>query len=638
MTLHKLNKMMVKLSTFFKGSTKMLKKYITRNINLTSSDVETKRKEILNYFINTYELFEKLFDTFENDAVYYSQPEPLRHQMIFYYGHTSTFFINKLILGKFITQRINPQYESMFSVGVDEMSWDDLNKEHYDWPTVEQTKSYREEAKKIVIDYIKTCQFTLPINWNSPMWPIIMGIEHEKIHVETSSVLHRQLDIDLIKPNSFGEECKEYGINPTNELLEVPTCTVKLGINKNNEYYGWDNEYGSHKEAVKAFKASKYLVSNGEFLEFVNDDGYNNDNFWSAEGIAWKKYRGSAHPIFWIKNGDTYKYRTMTNIIDLPLNWPVDTNYLEAEAFCHWKSIKINKNISLPSEAMWYSLLHFTKVKDAPSWKGKPNANINLEHYSSSCPVDKFKMGDFYDVVGNVWQWTTTAIDGFDGFEIHPLYDDFSVPTFDNRHNIFKGGSWASTGNETLLDSRYAFRRHFPQHAGFRYVELKENSEQTIQENNIIEDNQSQSYKDAATLALKYTINTKSALNLGCHFGTAAIKLSEKITHVIGIDFTARNILNAQKIKEKMKLQNIEFWQGDSCNLKAHFTSFDLILATNNLEELYNFESFVHIVSQRLNRDGIFVLHGIPHKNSEKIQAYLDKELKKIDINIWKKQ
>mgnify|MGYP000553581369 CR=1 FL=1 len=616
----------------------MLKNYITRNINLANLDVETKREEILNYFTTTYELFEKLFDTFTNDDVYYNQPEPLRHQMIFYYGHTSTFFINKLILGKLIPNRINPQYESMFAVGVDEMSWDDLNKAHYHWPTVEQTKEYRKKAKELVINYIKNCEFTLPISWDSPMWPIIMGIEHEKIHVETSSVLHRQIDIDLIKPDSFGNECKEYGINPKNELLEVPASNVSLGKDKDNEYYGWDNEYGNYEEAVESFKASKYLVSNGEFLEFVNDNGYSNGEFWSAEGLAWKEYAGSAHPIFWIKNGEKYKYRTMTNIIDLPLNWPVDTNYLEAEAFCNWKSLKENRQISLPSEAMWHSLVNFSKIKDEPLWDKKPNANINLEYYSSSCPVDKFKTGDFYDVVGNVWQWTTTAIDGFEGFEIHPLYDDFSVPTFDNRHNIFKGGSWASTGNETLINSRYAFRRHFPQHAGFRYVELTNINKQIQSEDKKYEiDANIQEYEKAALYALKHSVNKNKALNLGCSFGTATFALTDEFNHVIGIDFTARNILNAQAAKEDKKINNCEFWQGDSCNLKPHFDEFDLILATNNLEELYNIESFVNIIENRLNNKGIFVLQGIPNKNSDTIQVLLNKKLKQIDTNVWKK-
>ena len=616
----------------------MLNNYITRNINLADSNIETKREEILKYFITTYELFEKLFDIFSDDKVYYSQPEPLRYQMIFYYGHTSTFFINKLIMGQFITQRINPVYESMFAIGVDEMSWDDLNKENYAWPTVDETKEYRQKTKDLIIDYIKNCEFTLPISWDSPMWPIIMGIEHEKIHVETSSVLHRQLDIDLVTSNSFGNECKEYGINPKNELLEVPSCKVALGVDKEHEYYGWDNEYGSHEEKVESFKASKYLVSNGEYLEFVEDGGYTANEYWSAEGNAWKEYRGALHPIFWIKNGTTYKYRTLTNVIDLPLNWPVDTNFLEAEAFCNWKSKKTGKNITLPSEAMWHGLVKFTKIKDEPLWEGKPNANINLEHYSSSCPVDKFKSGDFYDVVGNVWQWTTTTIDGFKGFEVHPLYDDFSVPTFDNRHNVFKGGSWASTGNETLLNSRYAFRKHFPQHAGFRYVELNTNNTHLDHKNKThIEDENALIYENAALLAKEHATNKKTALNLGCYYGTATLELTKEFDHVIGIDFTARHVLNAQAIKEEKKIENCEFWQGDSCNLKAHFNCFDMILSTNNLEELYNIDSFVNIIVERLNPDGIFILHNTANKNSDTIESLLNKRLTPLHNNVWKK-
>ena len=97
--------------------------------------------------------------------------------------------------------------------------------------------------------------------------------------------------------------------------------------------------------------------------------------------------------------------------------------------------------------------------------------NIALNKYASSEPVDINQAGDFYDVVGNVWQWTETPIYPFDGFKVHPLYDDFTTPTFDNKHNLIKGGSWISTGNEAMAQSRYAFRRHFFQHAGFRYVE-----------------------------------------------------------------------------------------------------------------------------------------------------------------------
>ena len=57
-------------------------------------------------------------------------------------------------------------------------------------------------------------------------------------------------------------------------------------------------------------------------------------------------------------------------------------------------------------------------------------------------PVDKYKFDDFYDVIGNVWQWSLTPIYPFDDFETHPIYDDFTTPTFDDRHALMKGGSF----------------------------------------------------------------------------------------------------------------------------------------------------------------------------------------------------
>lgn len=618
-----------------------MKEFITRNINLHSGLVHEKREEILNYFSKTYTLFEKLFDdVFINDEVFYCQPEPLRHKLIFYYGHTATFYINKLILGGFIQERINPHFESIFAIGVDEMSWDDLNNDNYAWPKVQEVREYRKKAKEVIISYIQTCEFSLPISWENPMWVIMMGIEHEKIHIETSSVLHRQLPLEYVKPNSFGQECQEYGDAPKNMLLDVPASHIVLNKQKESEFYGWDNEYGFFEEETPCFKASKYLVSNGEFLEFVQDNGYNKDTFWSKEGIAWKQYKNAQHPIFWIKNGENYDYRTLTNRIKLPLNWPVDVNYLEAQAFCAWKSEQTNSHITLPSEALWHVLKEFSQAPDEKEWGEVAPFNINLEHFTSSCPVDKFESHGFFDVLGNVWQWTTTTIDGFEGFEVHPLYDDFSVPTFDARHNIFKGGSFISTGNELLKESRYAFRRHFPQHAGFRYVEVSPQYEPVQQQKpTLIQDEQEAffTYAVKAVLALNPSDNTHSALNLGCYYGTATFLLAQTYTNVIGIDFTARNILNAQNKKEQQKVKNCQFWQGDSCNLKPHFKGYDLILVTNDFNEIYNLTAFLNELPKRLNNQGILMIQGRNIEDMSFIQQHLNTLLNPIGEFVWKK-
>lgn len=90
---------------------------------------------------------------------------------------------------------------------------------------------------------------------------------------------------------------------------------------------------------------------------------------------------------------------------------------------------------------------------DLSNWEFGSVGNINLEQFwGSSSPVNLFEpprqaKTPLYDIVGNVWQHSESTIDSFDGFRVHPSYDDFSTPTFDQQHNLIKGGSWISTGN-----------------------------------------------------------------------------------------------------------------------------------------------------------------------------------------------
>ena len=440
-----------------------------KTITLDKGSPAEKKENIRKYFHLTYDIDEHLYETLKDDKTFYMRADPLRHPLIFYYGHTAAFFINKLIISKIITERINPEFESMFAIGVDEMSWDDLNEEHYDWPSVEEVKAYRDKVRRVVDQVIADLPMNLPIDWNDPFWIIMMCIEHERIHLETSSVLIRQLPIEQVKADVFGKICKESNQAPQNQLIAVKGGQLTLGKPYDHNLYGWDNEYGKMDFEIADFKAAKYLVSNYEFKQFVDNDGYLTKKWWTEEGWKWRTYKKAEHPLFWIRQKNKWKFRTMAKIIEMPWDWPVEVNYLEAKAFCNWLSEQTGAKLRMPTEEEWYHLRNKFDIADQPYWDKAPG-NINLEYFASSAPVDKFKFGDFYDIIGNVWQWTETPIYAFPGFKVHPVYDDFSTPTFDGKHNLIKGGSWISTGNEATYHGRYAFRRHFFQHAGFRYI------------------------------------------------------------------------------------------------------------------------------------------------------------------------
>ena len=306
----------------------------SRTIVLNEGNEEEKRQEILHYFHKTFDLDEQLYDHLVRDEAFYLRAEPLRHPLIFYFGHTASFYLNKLNIARLIDQRINPGYESMFAIGVDEMSWDDLDEKNYDWPTVDEVRAYRKEVRAFVSGVIQELPLSIPITWDSPFWVIMMGIEHQRIHLETSSVIIRRLSIEEVRPLAGWDICPLYGKVPENSLLPVEGGQVVLGKGKDHPLYGWDNEFGRHQFEVWDFKAAKYLVSNGEFLAFVEDNGYEKEQFWTEEGRKWVEFSKAKHPLFWIKEEAGYRLRNLSAVIDMAWNWPVEVNYLEAKAFC----------------------------------------------------------------------------------------------------------------------------------------------------------------------------------------------------------------------------------------------------------------------------------------------------------------
>src|SRR5699024_9929556 len=215
---------------------------------------------------------------------FYEKSISLRHPLIFYLGHTATFFVNKLLLARLMDERLDERLESTFAVGVDEMSWDDLDETHYEWPSIDEVLHYRGRVRETVLNIIDQAPLAVPIDWDHPWWAIIMGIEHERIHLETSSVLIRQQKLEWVTPLADWEPCQDTGHPPVNGLLPVAGGKVTLGKERHSPVYGWDNEYGTHEADVADFEASRYLVSNDEFLEFVEAGGYRNRHHWGEEG------------------------------------------------------------------------------------------------------------------------------------------------------------------------------------------------------------------------------------------------------------------------------------------------------------------------------------------------------------------
>jgi 5-histidylcysteine sulfoxide synthase len=595
--------------------------FVTRTPYLHHGSEDEMRKRIERYFIQTFDLDSSLYDCIQ-DSWLPRRADPLRHPLAFYVGHSAAFFINKLRVANIIREPVDPMIESNFAVGVDEMSWDD-KLEDREWPHAEELRAYRQRVREKVLECIWTLPLTMPISWDSDFWTILMGIEHTRIHIETSSVLIRQLPLEAFNSNlpaPFGNICRADSGDqlPQNELLLVKGSSVDLGRPiESTPVYGWDNEFGEARFQVPDFEASKLLVSNGEYLDFMRAGGYFDRRLWTEEGWQWA-LGSTKQPKFWKESDRGMNLRTIFQEIPLPLSWPAVVNYHEAKAFCNWKSDLAGRSVRLPTEDEWFVMRQMGDLAkyDQPDWPQAPG-NVNLEVYFSESPVDMFPSGStgFYDIVGNVWQWSETPQHPFKGFRPHPFYDDFTLPCFGSEHNLIKGGSFVSTGNSATKSSRYQFRRHFYQHAGIRYVASDRDLsfldglfDDLHRANSKIDEETHFDYSGNLSANVAEAIGGGNrALVVGCATGRIAFELAKSFEKVVALERTTRLLGMGTRLQELRSigwqcagesygltveelgysdevLGRIEFWQEDPANIRPEITGFDTILVGLTVE------------------------------------------------------
>lgn len=259
-------------------------------------------------------------------------------------GHTSWFF-EEFILKKHLPDYkifdkdfayvFNSYYES---VGEKVVRTDRGNLSR---PTVEQVYEYRTYVTKAMAGFL---QEDIPQEIKSV---IEIGIHHEKQHQELLLT-----DIKYILGNNpllpkYNEAFKENSIeNFEQEWLEVPEGIYEIGHEGNG--FSYDNELGRHKVFLNAFSISNKLTTNGEYLEFMEADGYKDVLLWHSEAWEWLKTDEISAPLYWHKVGGVWHQYTFGGLKKLDKNAPLShVSYYEAAAFAQWKKMR------LPTEFEW---------------------------------------------------------------------------------------------------------------------------------------------------------------------------------------------------------------------------------------------------------------------------------------------
>jgi iron(II)-dependent oxidoreductase len=440
---------------------------------LAHQEVEL-RHELLERLAAARTHTDHLFAQVRPDSLY-ERPIPERHRVVFYIGHLEAFDWNLLRDRALGLRALHPEFDRLFAFGIDPVGGGLPTDEPQDWPAMADVRHYVTRARKnlddglarLLSDIAALAQQEFPVSQL-----LQVAIEHRLMHAETLTYMLHQLPLDRKVRPQLRPKLVTRPVTPS--MVEIPAGRATLGLRRDGDVFGWDNEFQEHTVDVPAFAIDKYEVTNAAFLAFVTGGGYETRDLWTQPSWSWKTEHRIAHPGFWRRREDAWYLRTMFDEIPLPLDWPAYVSHAEASAYARWAGKQ------LPTEAEWHRAAYgspegsermYPWGNEAPSSR---RGNFDFQRWDPA-PVGAFPEGNsafgVADLAGNGWEWTSTPFSPFPGFEAFPFYRGYSADFFDNQHFVMKGGSARTAACMLRRSFRNWFQPHYPHvYAGFRCV------------------------------------------------------------------------------------------------------------------------------------------------------------------------
>ncbi|HEY9671676.1 MAG TPA: ergothioneine biosynthesis protein EgtB [Waterburya sp.] len=366
--------------------------------------------------LGTLALFEEIDDTtFRKQA--HSEFSPVGWHL----GHiayTEALWILQRCAG---LPPVFPQYHRLFAA-------DGLPKpERENLPSLTEICHYLDAVRTQVFDYLETA----PLEQQERLWHFLL--QHESQHGETIALVLQLQRWHLQEPWVIASTATPpSSLQPPAEMIEIPAGEFVMG---NDSIEALDNEYKRHRVYLDTYCIDRYPVTCGQYREFIAAGGYQTERWWSPAGWKWLQENPVAQPLYW----------SSTSTWD---NHPVcGVSWYEADAYARF----VGKR--LPTEAEWEKAASWDvatgQQRSYPWGQETPTAQrCNLDNtIGQTSPANAYPSGQSaygcYDMLGNVWEWTGSWFDAYEGFAAYP-YRGYSQAYFDGQHRVLKGGSWAT--------------------------------------------------------------------------------------------------------------------------------------------------------------------------------------------------
>jgi gamma-glutamyl hercynylcysteine S-oxide synthase len=388
-----------------------------------------------------------LFDLVD-PAAYYSRPIRLRNPIVFYEGHLPAFSVIAFIKRGLGQPGIQERLEELFARGIDpedEASAVPRSGPSTAWPSRDEVLAYGRAVDELVVSGLSAGARPDPEAEQRRAEGLYTALEHEAMHQETLLYMWHELPLEQKRrPRDY--RVLTGGAPPDPFRVPIPAGRVRLGAQRHDLPFGWDNEFPACETAVDAFEIDAHNVTNAQYLEFVEE--------------------GAAPPHFWVRRGTQWFWRGMFDEIPLPPAWPVYVTQEQAAAFA------ARQGGRLPTEAEYHRAAYGapdTTDERAHPWGDTPadatRGNFDFLSYDPM-PTGSFPQGasafGVQDLVGNGWEWTSSIFEPFPGFQPMPSYPEYSADFFDGQHVVMKGASPVTARELVRRSFRNWFRPNYP--------------------------------------------------------------------------------------------------------------------------------------------------------------------------------
>lgn len=310
-------------------------------------------------------------------------------------------------------------------------------------PTVAEVSAYRAAVDEQVLALIETADAG-PLAATGPL--IELGLNHEQQHQEL-------LLTDLKHA---------FGLNPLRPVYAPPTDAVTRTAGAASDLwhtlppgvrtighagtgFAFDNEGPVHTVYINGCEIARFLVSNGEFLRFIEDGGYDRPEFWLSDGWSARQRHGWAAPLYWERDGGEWSLFTLRGLRPLDPAEPVcHVSFYEADAYARWAGAR------LPTEQEW-------EAAAGDEVRG---------HFLDSGLLHPAPGGGFF---GDVWVWTASPYVAYPGFRPAAGAVGEYNGKFMCNQMVLRGGSCATPAGHV----RRTYRNFFPPDARWQFSGIR---------------------------------------------------------------------------------------------------------------------------------------------------------------------